>query len=134
MSRPVQIFDAPAPLATEPSPWFDEGHVRIPLEYWSLLLDFADTLDPAAAARLNALSGTAFPSEIPFVPEELAQDRAFLARVLDALQEAPPLVGEPDDEYPEAYPNAEIARMGRAALAVMDTSLERGEPFRAWDE
>ena len=134
MSRPVQVFDAPAPLDTEPSPWFDEGHVRIPLEYWSRLLDFAERLDPEAALRLSALSGTALSDEIPFVPEELERDRAFLARVLDALEDAPPLVPEPDDEFPEAYPNAEIARMGRAALAVMDTSLQRGEPFRAWDE
>ena len=134
MSRPVQVFDAPAPLDTEPSPWFDEGHVRIPLEYWSLLLDFAERLDPGAALRLSALSGTALSDQIPFVPDELTRDRAFLARVLEALEAAPPLVGEPDDEYPEAYPNAEIVRMGRAVLAVFDTSLGRGEPFRAWDE
>jgi len=130
VSRPVQVFDVAPPVAAEPSPWIDEGHVRIPLEYWSLLLDHAERLDAQAAARLNALSGTAFPAE----QQATAEDRAFLARVLDAITDAPPLVAEPDDEYPEAYPNAEIARMGRAALAVIDASLERGEPFRAWDE
>ncbi|MDA0167366.1 hypothetical protein OM076_44315 [Solirubrobacter ginsenosidimutans] len=134
MSRPVQVFDAPAPLEIDPSPWFDAGHVRIPLEYWSLLLDFAERLDPEAALRLSALSGTALTDEIPLVPDELKRDRAFLARVLDELEGVSPLIAEPDDEYPEAYPNAEIARMGRAALAVFDTALERGEPFRAWDE
>jgi hypothetical protein len=130
VSRPVQIFAAPGPVEAEPSPWLDDDRARIPLEYWSLVLDHAEAIDAAAAARLNALSGTAFPSE----QQATAEDRAFLARVLDTLLDAPPLVAEPDDEYPEAYPNEEIARMGRAALAVIDASLERGEPFRAWDE
>jgi hypothetical protein len=129
VSRPKQVFAAPAPLDGE-SPWIDEAQARIPLEYWSLLLEFAETLDAQAAARLTALSGTAFPSD----QWPAAEDRAFLARVLDALEQAPPLVAEPDDEYPEAYPNAEIARMGGAALAAFDASLSAGAPLRAWDE
>jgi hypothetical protein len=130
MSRPVQIFEAPGPLERELAPWLDDGHVRIPLEYWSLVLEFAETLDAPAAERLGALSGTSFVGE--YTPT--ADERAFLARVLEALPTAPPLVPEVTDEYPEAYPNDEIGRMGEAVLAVFDESLRRGEPFRAWDE
>jgi hypothetical protein len=109
VSRPVQIFEAPGPLEVEGSPWLDEGLVRIPLEYWSLVLEFAESLDGPAAERLSELSGTSFVGD--YTPT--AQERAFLARVLEALQGAPP---------------------GEAVLAVFDQSLRRGEPFRAWDE
>ena len=110
MGRPAQIFDAPGPpdepLAAESSPWREGHYVRIPLEYWMLVLEFARRIDADAADRLEGLSGTAFVREI-------AVER---------------------DEYPDAFPNAEIARMGRDVLAVLDESLRRGEPFRAWDE
>ena len=138
MGRPAQIFDAPGPpdepLAAESSPWREGHYVRIPLEYWMLVLEFARRIDADAADRLEGLSGTAFVREIAVERDELVADRAFLARVLDDLAKAPELVPEPDDEYPDAFPNAEIARMGRDVLAVLDESLRRGEPFRAWDE
>lgn len=138
MGRPAQIFDAPGPpdepLPVESSPWFEGRYVRIPLEYWTLLQEFAGRLEAGGADRLERLSGTAFVNEIALEREELVEDRAFLARALDELEKGPELVPEPDDEYPDAFPNQEIARMGRAVLAVLDESLRRREPFRAWDE
>jgi hypothetical protein len=134
----MQVFDAPGPedepLDAERSPWLIDRFVSFPLEYWTLLLQFAEGIDKPLAERLGRLSGNALVTEVPFDREELEAVRAFLARVLDELQRTPDLLPEPTDEYPDAFPNAEIARMGRAVLAVFDESLRRGEPFRAWDE
>jgi hypothetical protein len=138
MARPQQVFVAPGP-EDEPlgeSPWLYGRGVSLPLEYWRLVRGFAETLDPAAAARLAEQSGGIGLDDvtIPFDVTAVAESIRFLGRVIEELLAAPPLVPEPNDGYPEGYPNETIAEMVKDVRAVMEESARRREPFSAWKE
>jgi hypothetical protein len=138
MSRQKQVFVAPGPEGQPlgASPWLRDREVRIPLEYWYLVEELAERLDPAAAERLAEHSGTLGldGDTIPFDAAAVGESIAFLGRLADELGSSPPLVPEPDDEFPEGYPNETIAEMVRDVRTVLEESARRGEPFRAWNE
>lgn len=138
MARPKQVFIAPGP-EDEPlgeSPWLHGRDVYIPLEYWLLVREFASKLDPAAADRLAEQSGDIGLDglTIPFDAAAVAESIRFLDRIGEELRAASPLIAEPDDEYPDGYPNETIAEMVRDVRKVLEESLRRGEPFEAWTE
>ena len=141
MSRLEQVFAAPGPedepISPEESPWLDGRWVTVPYGDWSAILRFAEDLDDAGGQRLWLQSGTsaaAGTAAIPFDAGAIRDSVDFLQRVAGALIAADPLVPEPTDEQPEAYPNEELARMAEHVRAVMEEALRRGEPFRAWNE
>jgi hypothetical protein len=140
VSRVWQQFSAPGPdeepLPAPASPWITGHSVRLPREYWELLIDFARRLDAAEAERLLDQSGNAgWGNEtIEADPATLPSSIAFMERVEDAIQAAPELVPEATEALPDAFVNEELARMVRAVRAVYEDSLRRGEPFDAWTE
>lgn len=133
------MFVAPGPegepLQADGSPWIDDRWTSIPLEDWNTIREFAASLDEEAVAGLWRQSGgSGFVEVIDDDAADLAGSIDFLERVAAELETAPPLVPEPTEEQPEAYPNEELARMTRNVKAVMAEALRRNEPFRAWSE
>jgi hypothetical protein len=108
--------------------------VYLPHEHWLLLLDEAQRVDPAEAARLQSWSGRLTLESDVFDPPapELERAVAFLWGLATHVESASPLVSEPSEAIPEDFTPEEHARMLVAVIAVLEEALRRGEPFRAW--
>jgi|GEM_PF-2470613 len=138
MGRQHQVFIAPGAsdeaLPTEPSPWHQGREVHLPLEHWRLLLEEARRLDVTEAARLLEWSGRGPLEDDAFAPsaEELDSAVAFLKRLAGHVRQAPALVPEPTEEFPEDFIPEEHARMLDAVAAILEEASRRGRPFRAW--
>lgn len=137
-TRNTQIFVAPgdddAPLPIEPSPWHKGRWVRLPYEHWSVILEFAKTVDPVATGvvkRLSNLGAEQFPNHQE-ADLKLAHD--FLGRLAILLPAAPRLVEAPTKKIPEDYPNEAHARMCDAVAAVMAAGVDAGQAIRSWVE
>jgi hypothetical protein len=133
------IFEAPdgrGELTIPPSPWHSGGLVRLPEENWSLILEFAAKRDASLARELEHSSqGTdETEDEVRVSPDRLERLASFGEEISNALHHAPPLVPEANEQVPDAFTNAEHARMVDAVAAVMRASARSGRPFRAWVE
>jgi hypothetical protein len=134
MSRLWQTFVAPGtgPIAGGEAPWFaDDRVVRLPDEHWQLILDFAASLDPAAAAQLREYS---LPEDGRCLPDTLCGEK--MIRFLDMLQAAllagPRLSPFVSDEIPDDYEREQHQAMVLAVQLIFREALHLGEPFRAW--
>jgi hypothetical protein len=136
-----QFYDAPGPedepLLPAANAWVIGRTVSVPLDYWDLILGFAEGLDHEATARLRSQSGRAgwdHEDEIEISAQEAARTAAFLAVVAERIAVAEPLVPEPTETFPEAYYNEELARMVEAVQAVFAAAAQRHELLHAWTE
>ena len=136
-----QFYDAPGPegepLLPSANAWVLGRTVSLPLDYWDLILGFAERLDPAATARLRSQSGRAgwdHDDEIEISAAEAARTAAFLGDVAERIAAAEPLVPEPSETFPQAYLNEELVRMVEAVRAVFAAAAERNELLHAWTE
>lgn len=133
MGRLGQLFTAPGPedeeLPTPPSAWHSGRYVTIPMEHWEVILEFADKVD---AEKTEILRRYAYPPDTrKLLPpaDELDLMIGFLRDLQTKLLEAPPLVPEVTELFPEDFPNDEHARMLEAVAAVLRESQRLGEPF-----
>jgi hypothetical protein len=137
-SRNIQVFFASdldyEELPISPSPWHRNGRARIPYEHWALILDFASSIDPAAAMNLDRLSNWGAGRIENQSAVEVKAAHEFLTNLAEALKSARPLVGTPTQSIPEAHPNEEHARMCEAVAAVMALGLLNGRQIRSWVE
>lgn len=130
------MFEAPGPndpLPVPSSAWHQGSLVRLPLEHWTLILNFARALDPLLCARLeDAGAGAGELDEVDGDPTDWRAIARFAASVRIALENAPPLVPEATDDVPDELVNAEHARMLEAFEGILAVSIRRGARFRAW--
>src|SRR5947209_3317554 len=134
-----QMFVAPgdeeAPLTAEPSPWIFGHVVRLPLDHWERIIEFAQTIDAQRAQELDQLSYHREGEESPRVPrEQIARAIAFLSELEEKVMDAPPLTPEGDSRFVDAFENFEHARMMKAVRAVLSESLNSGESFESYAE
>jgi hypothetical protein len=137
MGRLHKYFVAPGPededLSIPESPWHSGRFVRLPLEHFIVLSEFARTIDPVRAEHLwelaNPESGRTSAS-----PQVLDEALAFLALLRQQLLDAPPLVPCVTEEFPEDFTPAEHARMLDAIAAVLQAAKVQAQPFAAGSE
>jgi hypothetical protein len=98
------------------------------MEHWDVILDFAERLDAEKAQTLRRYS---YPREGRILPplEEVGAMLAFIRHLQDEILEAPPLVPEASDLFPENFPNDEHVRMLEAVVAVLLEAQRLGQPF-----
>ena len=132
MGRMGQIFVAPGEedesLPIPPSAWHSGRLVRLPLEHWELILDFAEKLDAEKTARLRRYS---YPAEgrVLASDEELGDTLEFIDQLKQAIAAASPLVPKPNEIFLEDYPNDEHIRMLESVAAVLAESRRLRKPF-----
>jgi hypothetical protein len=136
--RRFQVFVAPgtdAKLPLEPSPWHRDRRVKLYLEHWQLLLQFARILDPDRALLLRQCSTSDDRDDyVHLSDEKFGELSALLDLLARTLPDAAPLIERPTAEIPDDFINEEYARMVRAVRAVVDESRRVGQPFQAWIE
>ncbi len=139
MSRSWQLFEGPdpddRPLPTPPSPWIEGQLVRLPLEHWQIVVDFAAKSSPDVARQLSGISFAAAGQDddrIALEPSELQSLLKNLERLALAIRQAEPLVRVATAAVPDEFVNEEHARMVEAVRAVVTEALRLGLPFRAW--
>ena len=137
MGRIHQYFIAPGnteePLPIPESPWH-AGHVaKLPLEHFSVILDFAQSYD---AARAEELQKFALPvgGSVSASRQALEDMQRFLAELKERILQSPPLTPEATEEIPEDYANDEHGRMLDAIAAVLEVAKQTGQPFTAGSE
>lgn len=132
MGRLGQVFTAPGPeeedLPIPPSAWHSGREVRIPMEHWEVILDFAEKLD---AEKTRILRHYAYPSGGWILPpaDELNKMTSFIANLQEELLKAPSLVPEASSLFPENFSNKEHVRMLHAVIAVLMEANKLGLPF-----
>jgi hypothetical protein len=133
-----QMFVAPgdeeAPLTEEASPWIFGHVVRLPLDHWERIVEFAQTIDAQRAQELDQLSYHR-EGEGPPVPREQVESAiAFLSELEGKVMDAAPLTPEGDLRFVDAFENFEHARMMKAVRTVLSESLNSGESFESYAE
>ena len=132
MGRLGQLFIAPGPegasLPIPPSAWHSGRVVRLPMEHWDAILDFAEQ---RSADKTQTLRMYSYPKDGKILPspDELDAMLGFIQEVQEALRNAQALVPEATEVYPEAFPNDEHIRMLDAVAAVLSEARRLGEPF-----
>jgi hypothetical protein len=132
MGRLKQMFIAPGPedeaLPTPPSAWHDGRYVSIPMEHWDVILEFAERLE---AAKGQMLRRYAYPPDTRLLPsaEEHQVMVDFIRRLQKEILEAPPLVPEANELFPEDFPNTEHVLMLDSVIAVLCEAQRLGEGF-----
>jgi sugar phosphate isomerase/epimerase len=132
VGRPGQFFIAPGPedaaLPIAASAWHTGRTVRLPMEHWEAILDFAEKLD---AQKTQTLRAYAYPEGGRLLPprEELDAMLGFVRELEDAIRAAPPLVPELTEIFLEDYPNDEHIRMLQAVAAVLAEARRLELPF-----
>jgi len=141
MSRLWQIFVAPGDgsdaLPIDRSPWYSGRTVTLPKEHWEVILQFAASINKQAAQKLTsyARSENYFDDDnIHVSREELDSILVFMEKLSQKIEQAAPLVPQPNDDTPEDFENAEHARMVKAVAAVFSEARRLHRPFKAWVE
>ncbi len=133
MGRLGQLFTAPGPedekLPTPPSAWHSGRYVTIPMEHWEVILDFAEKVNPDMTEVLRRYAYPPDTRRLLPPDEELEEMLGFLSLLQTKLLEAPPLVPEVTELFPEDFPNDEHARMLEAVATVLRESRRLGLPF-----
>lgn len=98
------------------------------MEHWEVILNFASQLDEG---KVDILRGYAYPENRQILPSKEESDMmiGFIGHLQKAIIEAPLLVPEANEVFPENFPNDEHARMLDAVVAVLSEAQRLGEPF-----
>ena len=102
--------------------------VRLPMEHWEIILDFAESLDREKAQILRRYSYPETRQILP-QPEELDAMIRFIAELQDTIRSAPPLVPTTTEIFLEDYTNDEHARMLESVAAVLAEARRLNQPF-----
>jgi hypothetical protein len=132
VGRLGQLFIAPGPeddpLPIPPSAWHTGRTVRLPMEQWEVILDFAEKV---SLEKTELLRKYAYPEGGRILPPPEALDAvlAFIAELQEAILKAPPLVPEITEVLLEDYTNDEHVRMLQAVAAVLSEARRLQQPF-----
>ena len=141
MSKMWQVFAAPDDgsqnLPIAPSPWHAGRFTYIPREHWTVLLAFAEQIDPQRTSTLRSLSRSQnllADDEVHAPEKDLKAANDFIRHLQSIIARSASLINVLDGEVAEYFENDEYVRMLEAVAAVLRESLRLGKPFRAWVE
>lgn len=133
MGRLAQLFIAPGSddeeLPTAASSWHRGRYAKLPMEHWEVILEFAERMDPEKAQVLRRYSYPAPDGKILPSPDEHQMMMVFIRDLQREILNAPPLVPEANELFPEDFPNTDHAQMLDAVAAVLQEAQRLGQPF-----
>ncbi len=133
-----QVFIAPGEdnekLSLPASPWVDGLWVRIPKEAWNSIVEYIQAKDPDIASSLEAISFAKDNNpqdEISIEPKQVEELAAHLLRIKSEIEDnrrfEEIIMNDADIYLLEEYQN-----MLSAVIAVLEISMKRSKPFRAF--